>query len=106
MLAGAGYFVFIRPARIKALYRRGVPVIGRVVRKSKAGRYGELVEILYEFPKADGGAAKRTMTVAANDRNAKGWTGEPVTVLHPPNRSRPSVIYEHGQYECDGAEWI
>jgi hypothetical protein len=107
VLAVGAYRVFVRPARIKALYTHGVAVGGRVVGRKRTGRHGECLEIRYEFVRPDGVLAKRNMTVPVNDYVISAWTGEPVTVLHPGNRrARPSVIYECGEYECEGAEWI
>ena len=93
------YYIWIIPAGHKRLCRYGKPILGHIVKMhSKSGKTTTYY-LDYQFDHPGLGDRTATLTVQP-DRWHQAQVGEPVTVLCYPNRKRPTLIYEYGDFEC------
>lgn len=97
------YGFWIRPIRVRRLYKRGDVIGGKIV--GKRTRTGKTTSyyVSYEFRHPITGEIVRAETQA---RNRADWEraseGQPVTVLYTFNNPKWSTIYEFGGYRVDG----
>jgi hypothetical protein len=93
------YMFWIFPWLEKRLYRRGIPVPGRVF--GKHTRSGKTIThyIDYEFIHPQLGMLRKQQTVQSTSYH-QAHDGQLVTILCYPHRKRPSLIYEFGNFEC------
>jgi hypothetical protein len=89
------YFTFVVPWRHKQLYRWGTAVPGKVIRKDT-----DQEEIEYAFEHPGLGILTARIDPASPDQMDLAEEGASITVLCYPNRQKPTVIYEYGNFEC------
>jgi hypothetical protein len=101
LVAAIVYRVWVHPWRQKRLYRRGVMSPGRVTRtRLVSGKHPHYL-VVYEFEADRGGIVSARIKVPRHAGETIS-RGDAVRVLHYPERTRPSVIYEHGDYVAAG----
>jgi hypothetical protein len=94
-----GYLTWIVPMQHKRLCREGKPIPGRITRMHSSSGKTTTYYLDYEFDHPGLGLRTATMTVESQ-RWHQAQVGELVTALCYPNRKRPTVIYEYGDFEC------
>ena len=94
-----GYFIWYVPMQHKGLCRQGKPIAGRITRMHSSSGKTTTYYLDYEFDHPGLGVRTGTMTVSA-ERWHQAQVGEAVSVLCYPNRKRPTVMYEYGDFEC------
>jgi hypothetical protein len=92
---------WVKPWRVRSLYRYGRPVPGLITAKRKEqGSVPFSLVLDFVFLTPDNQQHQGTVKVAE-----KAWEqarkGESITVLHPEWRTEPSVIYQYGPYRCE-----
>jgi hypothetical protein len=94
-----GYFIWIVPMQHKRLCREGKPILGRITRMHSTHGKTTTYYLDYEFDHPSVGVRVASMSVP-RERWHQAQVGEIVTVLCYPNRKRPTVMYEYGDFEC------
>lgn len=91
---------YLKPIRTRSLYRDGVATNGEIIEKFE--RKGRQVRycVKYQFIGEDGAEHTADMVLSINSEYDAAQVGQKVIVLHPQNKSTPSVIYELGDYRC------
>jgi hypothetical protein len=93
------YFAFIVPLQHKKLCREGKAIVGHITRMHSSSGKTTTYYLDYEFDHPGLGMRTATMTVTS-ERWHLAYVGEAVTVLCYPNKKRPTVMYEYGDFEC------
>ncbi len=91
---------WLPPLRARWLYRRGAASPGTVVAKRAPG--GAIFELDYVFTLPGGSRHEATMRVSSRRLFDSVDVDERVTVLHPPHRPGPSLIYDCGDHRWAG----
>jgi hypothetical protein len=94
--------IFYTPWRMRHIYRHGDVDPGLVTNKWEGGGKSPSYWISYEF-RVDGKGHTVSGKTQARDQAAYDalMIGQPVAVLHPPGKAKPSAVYEVGLYTCD-----
>ncbi|HEV8379791.1 MAG TPA: hypothetical protein VGP99_13145 [Tepidisphaeraceae bacterium] len=93
------YYIWIVPWQHRKLCREGKPIVGHITRMHSSSGKTTTYYLDYEFDQPGLGVRVATMTVTS-ERWHQAQVSEPVTVLCYPNRKRPTVMYEYGDFEC------
>jgi len=93
------YILWIAPWREKRLYRWGTPVPGRIYGKHTRSGKSTSYYLDYEFIQPQLGMLRKRQSVPS-ERYYKAHEGQLVTVLCYPHKTRTTVIYEYGDFEC------
>jgi len=93
------YFVLFVPMQHKRLCREAKPTMGQITRMHSSSGKTTTYYLDYQWDHPGLGDRTATMTVTS-DRWHRAQVGERVSVLCFPNRKRPTVIYEYGDFEC------
>lgn len=93
------YLLWIAPWQEKRLYRRGTPVPGRVFGKHTRSGKSISYYLDYEFIHPQLGMLRKQQSVQSKPYH-EAHQGQMVTILCYPQKKRPSVIYEYGNFEC------
>ena len=94
---------WVRPLRVRALYRNGAVGTGVVVDKRAVRGKSTTYYVKFIYEDATGTKTQVEMQVPRREDWDHVTEGEAVTVVYDPKRLKRAAVYEYGGYRVEGA---